>query len=131
MKYIAAFTIALFVSITLATADPLLGTWQTTKRDDGRYGHVAFSRCGAAICGVLVQSFDQAGKQIKTPIDGRKIVWDMKAGANKTYGGGKGWSPEANKTYTGKLSIKGNQLMVKGCVLAICRTGGVWSRVSG
>ena len=106
------------------SADDIFGTWQTIADDNGNSGHIDVSACGAKICGVLVNSFDKDGKAFKSVNQGRKLIWDME---NK--GGGKVYSPDRDKTYSGKLVLKGNSLDVKGCVLAICRSGGTWKRV--
>ena len=43
---------------------------------------------------------------------------------------GKVWSPDRDKTYSGKLVLSGNSLNVKGCVFGVCRSGGKWKRVN-
>ncbi len=113
-----------------ALADPVFGTWQTIKDDNGNYGHIAVSACGDKICGVLTKSFNSAGQEIDSVNKGRNLIWDMvNTGAGK-YGKGKVYSPDRDKTYTGKLKLSGDQLTVQGCVFGICRDGGTWSRVN-
>ncbi|MDT8856520.1 DUF2147 domain-containing protein [Paracoccaceae bacterium Fryx2] len=125
--------LALIAAICLAAgsalADPVEGTWKTKPDDNGNFGHVQVTPCGAAFCGTLVRAFDGSGKQIQSPNVGKRIVWDMVAKGGGSYGGGKVWSPDRNKTYTSKMSLKGNALAVQGCVMGICRDGGQWSRV--
>ena len=110
-------------------ADPIVGTWQTIKDDNGNSGQIKISECGSAICGVLVASFDSAGKKFKSENQGRKLIWDMKNEGGGKYAGGKVYSPDRDKTYNGQLVLSGNSLDVKGCVLGICRSGGKWKRV--
>lgn len=124
-------TAAAFAALASAAfADPVFGTWQTTKDDNGNYGHIKVSACGAKICGVLVKSFNSAGQAFASENQGRKLIWDMVNTGGGTYGKGKAYSPDRDKTYSGKLQLSGNKLTVQGCVLGICRDGGTWSRVN-
>ena len=109
-------------------ADPLEGTWQTAKDDNGHYGHIQVAPCGAKLCGKLVKSFDSAGKPIKSDHTGRNIISDTVASGGGQYKG-KVYSPDRNKTYNSKLALNGDKLKVSGCVLGICRDSGTWSRV--
>ena len=110
-------------------ADPIVGTWQTIKDDNGNSGQIEITPCGAAFCGTLVKSYDSAGKALKSANQGRKLIWDMQNKGGGKYSGGKVYSPDRDKTYSGQLVLSGNALDVKGCVLGICRSGGKWSRV--
>jgi len=112
-----------------ALAEPVLGIWQTRKDDNGNFGHVEIKPCGAAVCGTLIKAFSGEGKEIASDNVGKRIVWDMKAGANGLYSGGKIYSPDRDKTYNGDMTLNGNALSVRGCVLGICRDGGTWARV--
>lgn len=124
-----ALVAALAVMGGTAWADPVEGVWQTKKDDNGNFGHVEIKPCGAAFCGVLVKAFDGAGKEIDSPNIGRKIVWDMVAYADGLYDDGKIYSPDRDKEYNGDMTLAGNNLSVRGCVLGICRDGGTWKRV--
>lgn len=112
-----------------AWADPVEGVWQTRKDDNGNFGHVEIAPCGPAFCGVLVRAFDGAGKQIESPNVGKRIVWDMVPYTDGLYDGGKIYSPDRDKTYNGDMTLAGDRLSVRGCVLGICRDGGTWQRV--
>ncbi len=120
---------ALAVLGTSAFADPVEGLWQTRKDDNGNFGHVEIKPCGPAFCGVLVKAFDGAGKEIASDNIGRKIVWDMVPYADGLYDDGKIYSPDRDKEYNGDMTLAGNNLSVRGCVLGICRDGGTWKRV--
>ncbi|MFN6925782.1 MAG: DUF2147 domain-containing protein [Tabrizicola sp.] len=122
-----AATLALFA--TAALADPVEGVWQTRKDDNGNYGHVEIKPCGQAFCGVLIKAFNGEGKEIDSPNIGRKIVWDMVPYPNGLYDDGKIYSPDRDKTYNGDMTLTGDSLSVRGCVLGICRDGGTWKRV--
>ncbi len=127
------FLTAAALSVVMAgaafAADPILGTWQTIKDDNGNSGQIKISECGATICGTLVKSFDSSGKQFNSASDGRKLIWDMTNDGNGKYVGGKVYSPDRDKTYNGELVLSGDTLDVRGCVLVVCRSGGKWSRV--
>ncbi len=120
---------ALAFSATTAAADPATGTWQTAPDDNGNFGHIQMSNCGAKLCGVLVRAYDGAGKQIQSDQVGARIVWDMVAKGGGAYGNGKVYAPDRDKTYNSKMTLSGNSLKVEGCVLGICR-GNTWKRVN-
>lgn len=126
---LTAAAFAVFAA-TAAFADPIFGTWQTAKDDNGNYGRINVSACGSKICGVLTSSYDSAGKPFKSENQGRKLVWNMVNTGGGSYGKGKAYSPDRDKTYGGKMQLSGNNLTVQGCVLGICRDGGTWKRVN-
>lgn len=131
MNRLATTAAALVIALTgVANADPILGTWQTIKDDNGNYGHIEVVKCGSAICGTLVKSFDSAGKPYASANQGRKLIWDMVSEGGGAYAGGKVYSPDRDKTYNGRMVLSGNALDVKGCVLGVCRSGGKWARVN-
>ena len=128
MKKLALATVlALFG--TAAMADPVEGTWKTKVDDNGHYGYVKIKPCGPAFCGTLIKAFGKDGKEIASDNIGRKIVWDMVAYPDGLYDDGQIYSPDRDKTYNGDMTLAGNNLSVRGCVLGICRDGGTWKRV--
>lgn len=124
-----AYTAGFVVMAGMACADPVEGMWQTRKDDNGNFGHVQIKPCGPAFCGTLVKAFDGEGKEIDSPNVGKRIVWDMVAYADGLYDDGKIYSPDRDKTYNGDMTLAGDSLSVRGCVLGICRDGGTWKRV--
>lgn len=126
---IFAYAAAVAVMAGTAWADPVEGVWQTRKDDNGNFGHVEIKPCGPAFCGTLVRAFDGAGKEIDSPNIGRKIVWDMVAYPDGLYDDGRIYSPDRDKEYSGDMTLAGDSLKVRGCVLGICRDGGTWKRV--
>jgi uncharacterized protein (DUF2147 family) len=121
---------AMALSATAALADPVEGTWQTRADDNGNYGHVEIKPCGPAFCGTLVKAFDSTGAEIASDNIGRQIVWDMVAYPDGLYDDGRIYSPDRDKEYNGDMTLNGNNLAVRGCVLGICRDGGTWKRVN-
>ncbi len=112
-----------------AWADPVEGIWQTIPDDNGEFGHVQIAPCGDKLCGTLIRSYDNAGKPMESENVGKMIVWDMVAKGDGSYGSGKIWSPDRDKTYNSKMQMNGNALAVEGCILFVCRDGGTWTRV--
>ena len=126
--FMMAAGFAVMASAALA-ADAVEGVWKTVPDDNGNFGHIKVSACGAAICGVLVKSFDKSGAPMDSENIGKQIIWDMVPQGDGSYADGKVWSPDRDKTYNSKMTLSGNSLAVKGCVLGICRDGGTWTRV--
>ena len=125
--YLIAAALAVFGSA--AVADPVEGLWQTRADDNGNFGHVEIKPCGPAFCGTLVKAFDSQGKERESDNIGRQIVWDMVAYADGLYDDGRIYSPDRDKEYNGDMTLAGDNLSVRGCVLGICRDGGTWKRV--
>ncbi|WP_127903402.1 DUF2147 domain-containing protein [Solirhodobacter olei] len=130
MKRLLIVALALAIAAPAFAADPVVGIWKSKPDDNGNFGYIRVAPCGARICGVLIKSFDKAGKPMASPNIGRKIVWDMKAEGGGAYGAGKIWAPDRNQTYASKMELKGDVLTVKGCALfgLVCR-GQDWTRV--
>ena len=112
-----------------ASAEPLIGTWQTIGDDNGNYGHIQVAPCGAQLCGKLIKSFNSAGQAVESEHTGKNIISATVPTGDGGYKG-KVYSPDRNKTYNSRLQLSGNTLSVKGCVLGICRDGGTWTRIN-
>ena len=127
MKSILFAAAALIATATLASADPVEGTWKT-EVDDGNYAHIAIKPCGDKICGVIAKAFNAAGP-IETANIGKLLVWDMEPQGGGEYKNGKIWQPSTDKIYKSKMTLSGNQLQVSGCVGPICKKQ-KWMRVN-
>ena len=112
-----------------AFADPVEGVWKTKADDNGNFGYVQIKPCGAAFCGTLIKAFGADGKEKASDNIGKRIVWDMVAYPDGLYDDGQIWSPDRDKTYNSDMTLSGNKLSVRGCVIGICRDGGTWTRV--
>ncbi len=123
----AAGALILATSAALA-ADPLEGYWRTSADDNGNSGLIHVQPCGAALCGTLIKSYDASGKEWKSPNLGRQIISQTVNKGNGAYTG-RVYSPDRDKTYNSRLKMNGKALKVSGCVLGICRDGGVWQKV--
>ena len=127
-RLLLAAVFAATASAALAV-DAVEGVWQTRADYNGHYGHVQITPCGPAFCGTLITAFDASGAEIASPNLGKRIVWDLAAYPGGLYDDGKVWSPDRNKTYNADMTLAGDTLSVRGCVLGICRNGGTWKRV--
>lgn len=123
--WIAAIAMALFGSA--AAADDVFGTWQSEPGETGGFIHVSMAQCGTKICGTIAKVVGNDN----TSIVGRQIIADMSPNGGGAYSGGTIWAPDQDKTYKSKMTLSGNSLEVKGCVLggAVCR-GQTWSRIN-
>ena len=72
MKHVLIAAAATVFGATMALADPVHGTWQTAKDDNGNYGHIEVTNCGSTICGTLVKSFNPDGSNLETENVGKK-----------------------------------------------------------
>lgn len=112
---------------TAASADPVLGVWQT-QVDDGAYAHVTIAPCGDLICGTISRTFNDSG-EYNSANKGKPIVWDMAAQGNGSYKNGKIWQPSTGKEFNSKMKLNGDRLAVSGCVGPICKKQ-TWARVN-
>lgn len=96
----------------VAHADPLEGNWKTQSG-----ATAAIAGCGGSLC-ITLKSGEHAGKRIGK----------MKAAGNNRYNG-EITDPADDKTYTGKATLSGNSLQMKGCVLAVLCKSQTWTRL--
>ena len=120
--------IALVVAVpSLALADPIFGLWKTVT-ENNEYAYVKIAPCGTDICGTIARTFAN-GKEVKSDLLGKKIIWELKPNDGGTYSGGRIWRRSNGKTYNLKMTLSGNSLAIQGCFLGICQNGGTWKRV--
>ncbi|MFB9151131.1 DUF2147 domain-containing protein [Roseovarius ramblicola] len=128
MRKLVMMSAVLGIGAGMAMAEPLLGTWQTSKDDNGHSGLIEVAPCGNKLCGKLVKSYDENGNETQSDNLGRNII----SGTVPVGGGeykGKIYSPDRDKTYKSQLQLQGDRLKVSGCVMFICRDGGTWRKV--
>lgn len=118
---------ALAVLGTAASADDVLGTWKSAPGETGGFIHVNMTQCGSKICGTIAKVVGNDNQSIV----GRQIIANMSPNGGGAYSGGTIWAPDQDKTYKSKMTLSGNSLEVKGCVLggAVCR-GQTWTRIN-
>src|SRR5580693_5454308 len=134
--------IALTAGGPARAADPL-GTWYTADKDS----QVRITKCGEALCGVLVglkEPNDPATGRPKTdknnadaskqsrPLIGVPIVLGMKPSGTPDQWSGDVYNAKDGKTYSGSFTMTGaNTAALKGCVLGglICQSQ-TWTRAN-
>jgi uncharacterized protein (DUF2147 family) len=111
VKTILISVTVLLVSTGLASAaEPIVGNWKTTLGDTA-----AIEPCGGGFC-ITLKNGKHAGEKI---------------GAFEGGGGsysGKITDPDAKKTYNGTISVSGDTVTLKGCVMKVVCESQKWSR---
>lgn len=96
-----------------AFADPIEGNWKTKSGETAAIGG-----CGGGFC-ITLKTGEYAGRQIgkMSPIGDGQYEGSIT-------------KPSSGKTYSGKASLSGNSMKLKGCVLGglICESQ-TWSRL--
>lgn len=118
----------LLLATPAAASDPIEGVWRTQANAKGGTGLVQIAPCGTAFCGTVIGDVDAQGRRVPSDIEGR-VVLEGIAGSGGTYDTGRVLNPDTGRSYAARLILSGDVLDVGGCVLGICRSGGVWSRV--
>lgn len=81
--------------------------------------------------GMAATCTECSGKYKDKPYVGIVTLWNLKANKDGTWGGGNGYKPSEDRSFTAKslrLIDGGKKLEVKGCVAFICKTA-TWVRV--
>ena len=128
MRKLVMMAAVLGLGAGMASAEPLLGTWQTSKDDNGHSGLIEVTPCGNKLCGELIKSYDENGNETQSDNLGRNIISETVPVGGGEYEG-KVYAPDRDKTYKSKLELQGDRLKVSGCVMFICRDGGTWRKV--
>lgn len=116
-------TMALVATILAAMAMPafaadLSGEW---LRENGG-SKIAFAPCGEVLCGTVTWLRNADGPSHV----GQQVFFDMKPTSENQWSG-QALNPEDGKTYSGKMTLKGDTLVTEGCVLIICKSA-TWTR---
>ena len=120
-----------------ALASDPTGLWQTPTNG----GQVRISRCGQALCGVLVTSDhiraepgaldeNNSDRSLRTrPLRNLPMLRGFTGGPTE-WTGGSVYNPADGRTYRGTITMQGdNTLRLRGCVVApLCRNQ-TWTRV--
>lgn len=125
--FAAAAAIGLMTSSALA-GDPS-GVWATEKNDEGSYLTVEVKACGDKMCGYIASAVGGDGKADPNYQHlGKPMVYDMVADGENKWDDGEIWDPSEDKRYSSNMELKGDLLVVEGCILFLCR-GQDWTRV--
>ena len=107
------------------------GLWKTSVSEDGGYLEVTIASCasdGAKTCGTITRAYSKKGEAPDYAHLGKLIIKDMEPDGDMKFSDGTIWDPEEDKTYNSKIEVKGDIMVVDGCVLFICK-GQDWTRV--
>ncbi|WP_062763416.1 DUF2147 domain-containing protein [Falsirhodobacter sp. alg1] len=110
-------------------ADPIGGIWQTPPGGDGVAGLVQIAPCGTGFCGTVVGGVGPEGRAVPSAYEGEMVLRQVTRHGTR-YQGGEVMNPETGDRYAARLILDGDWLDVGGCVMVICRSGGVWRRVN-
>jgi len=111
MKRLIIAIAALAAAAIAHAQEPIVGTWKTELGDSA-----AIDSCGSGYC-ITLKSGKHAGKQIGTF-----------RGKDGSYEG-KITDPDANKTYDGSVTVSGNALKLRGCVMKVVCETQTWPRL--
>lgn len=136
----AALASLSFAATAQHSATSPVGKWKTLDDKTGKV--MTISEIYEAKNGTLAAKIVEAvgvpatcttcsGQHQNKPMVGIVTLWNLKTNKDGTWGGGNGYKPSEDRSFTAK-SIKlvdgGKKLEVKGCVAFICRTA-TWERV--
>lgn len=110
-RILATFVLMALTVGSSYAAEPILGNWKT---EDG--ATTAIVQCGGAYC-ITVKTGKYAGKKIGT--------FNGKGGSYA----GRLTDPASNKTYDGVISVAGNTVKMKGCVMKVFCQSQTWTRL--
>lgn len=130
---IARLFLALVAPFALSAAtlpdDGIAGVWSNPRNTV----HIRYEPCGRAMCGTVVWASDKAIADARRGgtdnLIGTQIFRNLyKAGANKWRG--KVFVPDINKTFSGTVTIQGDRMIGRGClVLGVGCRAQTWTRV--
>jgi uncharacterized protein (DUF2147 family) len=130
MRKIAFSLVVAFIPAA-ASAGEADGVWKTEAESDGGYLQVTMGPCAsdaAKTCGVITSAFNAQGADPNYANLGKLIATEMTTSDGKKYSGGTIWDPAHDKTYSSKMTVKGDKMDVEGCISIIC-SGQDWTRV--
>ena len=104
----AAFAMA---GASAQAADPIVGNWKTEAGTTAAIGP-----CGGGYC-IVLKTGKHKGEQIGTF-----------KGSGGSYAG-RITDPDAKKTYDGTMTVSGDSVTMKGCVMKVFCQSQTWSRL--
>lgn len=117
-------TAAAFLTVSAGAglaADPS-GLWRTQPGDTGGHLQVEIAPCGANMCGFIKAAIDKDGNSSPSYEHlGKQMIFDMAPDGDSAWDDGEIWAPDDDKKYSANMELKGDVLVVEGCVLFFCR----------
>ena len=122
MKMMIAMTLSMLSGLAVAHAAEIDGQW---ARGDGN-AKVRIAPCGSDIC--AVNTWIKPGTPKEK--EGDKLVMSIKAGDDGVYSG-TAFDPQRDLTYKLTVTVKGDKMTTRGCVVAGLLCKGVdWTRIN-
>ncbi|MGB0508156.1 MAG: DUF2147 domain-containing protein [Pikeienuella sp.] len=123
---------SLMASSSAAFAGDPSGLWQTQPGESGGYLHVEVAPCaanGANVCGHIKAAIDKDGN-VSPDYEhlGKQMLFDLEPDGENKWDDGEVWAPDDDKTYSANIELKGDVLVMEGCVLFFCRAQD-WNKV--
>ena len=121
----------LSLALSVAAPQPDVSVW----RNPHDSVHIRFEPCGDQMCGTVVWASDKAQADAKkgstAPLIGTRIFRDFHAVKPNVWRG-KVYVPDIAKTFGGTVTIDGDRMIGKGCLIAgrIGCKSQTWSRVT-
>ncbi|MBB5711157.1 DUF2147 domain-containing protein [Sphingomonas xinjiangensis] len=126
-----ALLLALLAPAPLQAAPPELS--QTVWQNPRNSVHVRFEPCGAQLCGTVIWASDKAiadaARGSSQPLVGTRIFRDFRP-AQAGVWRGRVYVPDLATTFSGRITVEGDRLIGRGCLIAGlgCKSQ-TWSRV--
>ncbi|MCL7989482.1 DUF2147 domain-containing protein [Sphingobacterium sp. lm-10] len=116
---LSCMTMLLTIALFAQSNDPILGKWENSSKE----GRIEIFKRGDKYFGKLYWIKDSSKKDVKNPdkskqdrkIEGLEILTNFTKKGN-TYEGGEIYDPKSGKTYSCKMTPKGDKLEVRGFV---------------
>ncbi len=107
------------ISLSAQSGDPIIGKWENSSKE----GRIEIFKRGDKYFGKLYWIQDSSKKDVNNPdkskrdrkIEGLEILTNFTKKGN-TYEGGEIYDPKSGKTYSCKMTPKGDKLEVRGFV---------------
>ena len=122
MRFVIILILLMFSS--LAHSENIEKNYQTEANEEGNYLLVSMGPCeknNNLTCGTIIAAFEKEKENRDYEHLDKLIVWDMRNYKPGKYKKGKIWDPSKDKIYKSKMEVSGNNLLVSGCILVICR----------
>ena len=135
----AALASLSFAATAQHSATSPVGKWKTLDDKTGKVMTISevYEAKNGTLAAKIVEAVGvpttcttRSGQHQNKPMVGIVTLWNLKANKDGTWGGGNGYKPSEDRSFTAKsvtLVDGGKKLEVKGCVAFICRTG-TWER---
>ena len=102
--------------------------WPMLRSGRDRPFWAACDKDSSKTCGTISKAYGKHGVDAGYANLGKTMVSGMSSDDGKSFSGGTIWDPEKDKTYKSKMTLKGDDLDLEGCISFFC-SGQDWKRV--